>query len=535
MKTATKNRAILYLRVSDPRQVENYSLETQEKACREHCERMGWEVVAVFREEGQSAKTTERTQLKELLRWCRRRRADVMLVYRFSRAARNAADYHTIKALLAARNVEMVSVTETRGDSPAEHLLENVIAAVNQFDNEVRAEQCRNGMIQAARQGRWVWCVPLGYKKDSNRQIILDPEVAPKLREAFEMAATGISFREVSRFLKRQGISTKRGKPFPLNYTQRILRSPFYKGRLVNEGWKIDVPGQWEPLVSEDLWNRVQKSREERARPEATVPRKKLNGDFPLKTSVSCPECSRQISGSWSRGRTQRYAYYHCTQCRGFRVRKEVMEEEFRHYLRRLTPEPAALDLWEGVVRHTWESRFREVEEAQVLTLQSVERLKKRRERLLDLALDDVISQAVFEEKMASLNRQLVDAEIRAADHQASPPDLDSTLSDARRFLENTERIWVSARLAEKVRFQNLVFPRGLQYSRLGGFGTAVTLSVFNDLRGNRVEEGNLVEAVGVEPTSGKLRSEASTCVAYLLKSRREVWAKGDPLHDQSL
>ena len=68
MPSSKPRRAVLYLRVSDQRQVDNYSLETQEKACREHCQRNGWKVAAVFREEGESAKTTDRPQLREMLR-----------------------------------------------------------------------------------------------------------------------------------------------------------------------------------------------------------------------------------------------------------------------------------------------------------------------------------------------------------------------------------------------------------------------------------------------------------------------------------
>jgi len=228
-RSSKPRRAILYLRVSDPRQVDNLSLETQESACRQHCEKNGWEVVATFREEGESAKTTDRTQLKNLLAWCGKKgqRAEVMLVYRFSRAARNASDYHTLKALLSSRKIELVSVTESRGDSPAERLLENVIAAVNQFDNEVRAEQSRNGMMQAARSGRWVWLTPLGYKRGINKSTEIDPATAPAVRKAFDLAATGCSLTETARSLRDAGLRTSRGKPIAKGHLDRILQSPF--------------------------------------------------------------------------------------------------------------------------------------------------------------------------------------------------------------------------------------------------------------------------------------------------------------------
>ncbi len=62
------SRAVLYVRVSNADQVDNYSLETQEKECRRYCERQGL-VDRIFREEGESAKTVNRTQLQEMLRY----------------------------------------------------------------------------------------------------------------------------------------------------------------------------------------------------------------------------------------------------------------------------------------------------------------------------------------------------------------------------------------------------------------------------------------------------------------------------------
>lgn len=53
-----KPRAVIYIRVSDPSQIENNSLETQLKTCQGYAERSGLEVVKTFSEEGVSAKTT---------------------------------------------------------------------------------------------------------------------------------------------------------------------------------------------------------------------------------------------------------------------------------------------------------------------------------------------------------------------------------------------------------------------------------------------------------------------------------------------
>ena len=436
-----------------------------------------------------------------MLQWCRPGRADVVLVFRFSRAARNAADYHTIKAMLTSRGMDLVSVTETRGDSPAEHLLENVIAAINQFDNEVRAEQSRNGMIQAAREGRWVWPIPMGYKKEGHGKIVLDPAVAPALREAFEHAAAGMTSQQIIEFLESRGVVTRKGTRLSPSHVQRFLKAPFYRGRLVNQKWNIDVPGQWEPLVSEALWNRVQRDQADRSRPELAKKRSKLRPDFPLKRFVRCCHCQHPSTASWSTGRAnRRYAYYHCIHCNGFRVKKQQLEEDFVQYLRWLQPAEGVVELWSDVVREVWAERQVATEQGSSQAEQRIREIELRRERLLDLAIDGTIPETAFRERLATLDRQLANAQVAAHEEPKDFPDLEATLTQAGEFLRSADRIWVRAEVAEKVRFQNLVFPEGITYHPKSGFGTAVTASLFSDLGVSGRGGKQMVAHTGFEP-----------------------------------
>src|SRR5215469_7880386 len=53
--------AVIYTRVSTREQMANLSLPTQEKACTDYCARQGLQVDRVFVEEGESAKSVDRT------------------------------------------------------------------------------------------------------------------------------------------------------------------------------------------------------------------------------------------------------------------------------------------------------------------------------------------------------------------------------------------------------------------------------------------------------------------------------------------
>ena len=81
--------AVIFVRVSTKEQTENLSLPTQLRACEEYCRRQGYEVLERFHEEGESAKTTDRSQLQNLLSCCRLNKGRVHFVVVQPDPARN--------------------------------------------------------------------------------------------------------------------------------------------------------------------------------------------------------------------------------------------------------------------------------------------------------------------------------------------------------------------------------------------------------------------------------------------------------------
>src|SRR5580698_1360060 len=108
------NRAVIYARVSTKDQVENFSLATQEKACREYCARNGFNIDKIFVEEGESAKTANRTQFQRALSYCRENKGRVkwFVVYAVNRFARSSQDHLATRAFLAGLGINLRSVTE---------------------------------------------------------------------------------------------------------------------------------------------------------------------------------------------------------------------------------------------------------------------------------------------------------------------------------------------------------------------------------------------------------------------------------------
>jgi len=188
--------AVIYVRVSTKEQTENLSLPTQLRACEEYCRRQGFEILQRFHEQGESAKTTDRSELQNLLKYCRTHKGKVhfVIVYNLTRFAREKYDHFALRAHLKSLGISLRSATEPIDDTSTGKLMEGVLAAFAQFDNDVRSDRTRAGMRAALELGRWTFPAPLGYlnaPKWSGKSLVHDPDRAKLVKRAFEDLATG--------------------------------------------------------------------------------------------------------------------------------------------------------------------------------------------------------------------------------------------------------------------------------------------------------------------------------------------------------
>lgn len=151
--------AVIYCRVSSKEQVDGTSLESQQIACKEYAVRNHLNIVRVFVERGESAKFADRPQLLDMLAFCTKseRGIEQLLVWKVDRLARNVGDHFNIKAGLMKRGIRVVSVTEPIDGKPEGKLLETILAGFAQFDNDIRAARCTQGMRRKIEEGIFPW------------------------------------------------------------------------------------------------------------------------------------------------------------------------------------------------------------------------------------------------------------------------------------------------------------------------------------------------------------------------------------------
>ena len=163
--------AVVYCRVSTREQVQNLSLSTQQTRCVDHCSRQGWAVIKVFKDEGESAKTTQRTAFQQMLQFCKTAANEVeyVVVHDLSRFSRDMEDQVSVLADLEQAGVKLRSVLENVDETAAGKLMRNIYGAFNQFDNDRKAERTTLGMQRAVSVGRYPFKAPLGYMNVSSR------------------------------------------------------------------------------------------------------------------------------------------------------------------------------------------------------------------------------------------------------------------------------------------------------------------------------------------------------------------------------
>ncbi len=323
--------AVIYVRVSDPRQAENLSLATQLKACEEYCDRQGFEVLERFREQGESAKTADRTELQALLQYCRTHKGKVhfVVVFNLTRFAREKYDHFALRAHLKSLGISLRSATEPIDDTATGKLMEGVLAAFEQFAT-----------------GRYT------------KQQVLE---------------------EVTRL----GLRSRRGLKVSSQTFDAVLENQLYIGVIdVREYGMQSKRGDFEPLIDEKLFYRVQGILNRRVR--VIAPPQRSRPDFPLLAFVRCQACGRALTGSWSKGRNGRFAYYHCRggECRDANIAKAKLESLFVDELARLQPSSGYMRLVKERVVQVWDRAKSDVKEKAEAVERRIKAIRQRIDRL---------------------------------------------------------------------------------------------------------------------------------------------------------
>jgi len=178
-------RAAIYARVSTLRQDEGMQMND----LRELALRHKWEIVTEYIDRGVSGSKESRAELNKLMADAKRRKFDVVMVWKFDRFARSLKHLITALAEFDHLGIDFVSHQEAVDTStPAGKALFSMIAVMAEFERELIRERVMAGLENAKRKG-----IQLG-----RRETLFD------VNEAILMRKEGKSWREIS---KKLGVS----------------------------------------------------------------------------------------------------------------------------------------------------------------------------------------------------------------------------------------------------------------------------------------------------------------------------------------
>ena len=228
------SNAIIYTRVSTKEQAEGgYSLSNQDKECKKFAIDNKFSILKVYEERGESAKTTDRTELQHLMRYCtqNKKEIDALIIWKFDRLARNMKDFYFLNNYFNSLNIKVLSATEVNGESATEKLTRNMLGAFAQFENDQKSERVTAGMKQAFLTGHWLWRAPIGYIM-KNGNIEPDPKTAHHVKKIFKLFSTGMYEQtQLIKIIEADGIKIN------TNRMCRLLRNPLYMGYMHKNKW----------------------------------------------------------------------------------------------------------------------------------------------------------------------------------------------------------------------------------------------------------------------------------------------------------
>ncbi len=458
---------IVYCRVSTREQAENgLSLITQQKMCKEFIQKNNLNIVTpAFIEEGESAKTMDRSKLKEMLEFVasNKGKIDTLLIHKIDRLSRQTLDYQTIKVLLAKYGVVIHSLSENIEDSPSGRMLETIMAASAQWDNEVRGERARIGTLEALKQGRWVYAAPYGYIQTGGRgraNLITDKEKAYIVKQIFlYLAEGGHTIEDARRYAFKLGMKDNNGKLYNKASFHRLVRRPIYKGFIQIDNMELYTKGSFEPIVEPALFDRVQDILDGKNHNPPVY--RKVHPDFPLRGTILCPKCNKVMTANWSK---KKYPYYKCSTCKNVNLKQKEVHEAFQEYLGKITLSGAIVELTKEAIMLNWADRNKSYETHLKQLRKRQEEVSKEEIAIAEQNRQGILPPRVAKEQLDRLEEEYAQIGYELSQYKPTEEMDEELLGYATYFLENMCTVWKELEPQSRNELQKFLFSDGLQF-----------------------------------------------------------------------
>lgn len=331
MSEENKVIAGLYPRVSTEDQSRfGHSLDEQEDRLKKLCEFKGYEIYKVYREEGVSAKTTNRPSFKEMIQDMKDGKINKIIVYKLDRLTRSIKDLETICTLLEEYNCDLESVAEeiNTGNANGKFFI-RMLTILAQLEIERCSERTKFGLVGAAKKGHISGQPPLGYtKKNKSKKIFIDDIEAEVVRHIFRLYIEGLSVCSICDKFNEENVLNRH---WATTTVDKILSNKIYIGN-IEHGKRVKgnvqifenvVPA----IIDKTTFEMVQQ------RKEKNLKNFKRKRTYIFMQKILCPKCHKIMGGESSTSQTgEKHVYYKCNCCKK-RISEKKIENQLIKFL----------------------------------------------------------------------------------------------------------------------------------------------------------------------------------------------------------
>jgi site-specific DNA recombinase len=319
------------MRYSSHNQTEN-SIEYQRTVIQRYCTENQLEIVKEYIDEAYTATNDQRPQFQQMMHdaW-EKPEWSTILVYDYSRFARNTDDATIYTGMLDNTKTNLISVTQPFTESIEGTLLKHIIHAINEFQSQVISKHTHDGLRNYANKTQHCGGIPpLGYDVGEDRTLVINEEEAKIVKDIFDMYECGYSYNKMKDELNAKGCRTKVGELFTKHSFKDILRQEKYTGlytwdKRVGKDRKgkhnshehkpldkqVRIENGCPQIIDQEQFERVQKKMNARADGAADS---KARHHYMLGglQKIRCAECGSTMQGTKCTSHGKEYFTYFC-------------------------------------------------------------------------------------------------------------------------------------------------------------------------------------------------------------------------------
>lgn len=485
-------QAVMLARVSSKKQERGASLEAQVEAIKGYCNKNNLMIIEptpkafVFAE---SSTRGGRKKFNEMIDFIEKQKhKTAIVVHTLDRLQRGFGECEKIKELLKADKIEVHFIQETlildkfSSEDDFTRYDFGILSAklyLTSMNKNVKRSQKYN-----REAGLWQGLAPIGYlnAKDERRRatLILDPDRAPIIKQIFEEYASGVhSLKSVWLSATEKGLLSKEpnynpksknyGKICPIskNKVYDILTNPFYYGVMYVADEEIDektkkpiktfyklVNHVYEPLISKELFDKVQKVLKNRKKEKFCKEQKYAGIPFVFRGLITC-KCGCAITPEHHKKGNKEYIYLRCSHQKGTCNQKlvnenNILEQLDREIFHQIRISPTMHELLKQSITASLEDEKKINASVRKKIAEEINLIDTRLERLWECYLDRDIDKARYELEKQKYLEQKKDLTARTEKYTDISNDLKENVGKAIDFAANLSNVMKIASPDEK-------------------------------------------------------------------------------------